>query len=433
MKTITFTNENNIYLNYLQTISENIMPNIMSNISLLHIESDSKKQDKYKNSIDKSLDPLVQALTHTYNFKVIPLELFYQLIKIKNHNINNINLLLEKTDIENYLNTNYADEIFKKADQNIKDNQELNKEFLNYFEYALLNKKTSKEKAFPYINKIITEHIKTSSEVKDISEELLQNCIIYLTEYYMENYVDNPICQVIDFKSNDNSDLNSEKDFLTFGVAQYHNKTIQINNLLVNSFYYTKNTAIFNTIFHELIHFDQETKLYKLQNISSIDDYTQLKDHILKEYIDVYYSENYYNISFEKDAEIKSYILTEKYFNSLGIVSENITEIKARLYQQIKKYSDTLRNINGHNEDLNSIFDDIVERTPDILERYPQLKIEWILDENGIIRKKSTIELKKDINIIKSDSNIKEKEQHTKLELINSFILEQEKNRGKKR
>lgn len=434
MKKMKFNDEKNTYLNYLQTISENIMPNVMANIALLYLESDTGKQEICKKDIDKSLEPLMTALINTYNFKVIPLELTYQLIRIKKYNIKNVNLLLEKTDIENYLNSNYAEKMYNEANQNIKNKENFGQEFLNYFEYALANKKVDRNKAIPYINSIISNHIQSfESNNKNVSEELMTNCIIYLTEHYMKKYVDNPKCEIIDFNNQKGSPFNLEKDFLIHGKALYSIQTIQLSKSSISSFYYCQNTAIFNTIFHELIHFDQEAKLYQLRNISSIDDYIQLKDHILKEYIDPYYNENYSNISFEKDAEFKAYILTERYFNSLGIISENINEIKARLYQQIKKYSDILRNINGQLEDLNSITNDVIKRNPDIIEKYPQLKIEMTIDENGTARKKDIEELEKDMNNINNDPNIKENERHAKLKLITGFISEQEEHKGKTR
>lgn len=391
-----FTDEQNIYLDYLTKISENIAPMIIVDISILLYEKDDKKKEKLKQEINDYLDPLLKAMINTYNFKVVPLELVYQLLKIKDYNIENINKLLEKTDIENYLNTVYAKKIFKKID----DNNPIDKSFIDYFTYAISNKKIDPEVAITYTNKIFAEHIKNpeNSKNNNVTEELLKNCIILLTEHYMKKYVPNPKTEIIEYNSNDYSKFHLDTDYLPIGSAIYKSEKIELNSILVSIFYLTGNTEIFETMFHELIHIKQSHTIYEKKSINSFEEYVNLKDHIIQGYLDEYYNENYFNISFEQDAKIKSYILTESYLNSLGIVCENIGEIKERINKLIKTYSDDLRKINGKDDDINNVFDNIIQNTPSLLNQYPQLEIEWVLDSNNTVRKKTIEELDDEIN-----------------------------------
>lgn len=71
------------------------------------------------------------------------------------------------------------------------------------------------------------------------------------------------------------------------------------------------------------------------------------------------------------------------------------------------KKSNLIRRINGKEDDINTLFDYYIKEHPEFLKTYPQLNIEYIVD-NGTVRRKNSSELFDTMMLHKDNSAIRD-------------------------
>ncbi len=183
---------------------------------------------------------------------------------------------------------------------------------------------------------------------------------------------------------------------------KYKEVLIKFDRQVILGLYEGKKLDDLETIFHETTHILQN--IYIATGVFSAALLKQIKDKIIREYCIgktdeySYYDENYYIISSEVDARLNSILQTKRFLGMMGYsyLDENL--IEKRIEEEIKLYKLDLRKID---EDklgveqtalIDEIFDKIVEDKPELLEKYPQLKVEYVL-EDGFVRRKNYEEL----------------------------------------
>ncbi|MDD6878893.1 MAG: hypothetical protein PUD59_01505 [bacterium] len=143
-------------------------------------------------------------------------------------------------------------------------------------------------------------------------------------------------------------------------------------------------------IFHEFVHIIQ-CKEYKRKNNNNF-TLEMLKDYILyknlkKEYLD----DNYSNLLFETDANLRGIPLFINYLKGIKfeipeedniLLKNEITRFENRKNNLVRKYNDEYYN-------LDELFDQLILSRSDILEEYPSLKSEYEVYDDNTVRKKS--------------------------------------------
>lgn len=141
------------------------------------------------------------------------------------------------------------------------------------------------------------------------------------------------------------------------------------------------------TISHEITHVVQYDR-YKNQVIS-ITSLLQLKDEILSNRIPNYYKENYDILSMELEAMVLGSTDAIDYlkFLELPIKEEYLVERNNWTAMLNTYFLNKDRSVNDKRENLDELFDELLMRHPELLEQYPQLKLEYTLEYEGVRRK----------------------------------------------
>lgn len=169
---------------------------------------------------------------------------------------------------------------------------------------------------------------------------------------------------------------------------------ISINEDIINDLYNNKNLEAFITIFHELVHIEQNIYI-KFGYISdSIMDY--IKDDVIVRIIKDdngidYYKENYDHISFENDAEIIGTITAMKWLENAGIkLTDNFKVfLNNSVNREVKKRSIRTRTVNGKEYDIDELFESCIMLHPEYIDKYPQLGIQYFVDGKYVFERNS--------------------------------------------
>lgn len=169
---------------------------------------------------------------------------------------------------------------------------------------------------------------------------------------------------------------------------------ISINEDIINDLYNNKNLEAFITIFHELVHIEQNIYI-KFGYISdSIMDY--IKDDVIVRIIKDdngidYYKENYDHISFENDAEIIGTITAMKWLENAGIkLTYNFKVfLNNSVNREEKKRSIRTRTVNGKEYDIDELFESCIMLHPEYIDKYPQLGIQYFVDGKYVFERNS--------------------------------------------
>lgn len=148
-------------------------------------------------------------------------------------------------------------------------------------------------------------------------------------------------------------------------------------------------------IFHESIHLKQFHAINAGYCTPLLLD--QIKEEIISENNSNYYSDNYQYYKLEVEARADSYLYLLDYLNKLElkITEEFSNELKHLINIETKRIQDNSRIFEGNEMQLDEIFKLIIKDHPEYLKKYPQLSIEYIID-NGIVRAKTKEELMED-------------------------------------
>ena len=153
-------------------------------------------------------------------------------------------------------------------------------------------------------------------------------------------------------------------------------------------------------LYHELWHGFQEIGIRSGQINSEL--MLMIKDIIIRKYSDKYssndeyYNMNYRNISFEIDAQDKAIQVVKKYIDiyKLGVTDDTLSTIR-NLYGKDIFNTNRVVLVDGKEQTmtLDEIFDDLIKTHPELLQKYPQLNVEYLV-ENNSVRRKNIEELK---------------------------------------
>lgn len=116
------------------------------------------------------------------------------------------------------------------------------------------------------------------------------------------------------------------------------------------------------------------------------------KDYILRNYLNDYYDNNYYLSSEEIEAHIEGYQTALSYADFLGLTISD--EIKKEESYKIENLKKIITNLNRKYQGNYVSIDDLIQKilSPEMLKEYPQLQLEYVI-ENGYIRRKTLEEV----------------------------------------
>ena len=103
-----------------------------------------------------------------------------------------------------------------------------------------------------------------------------------------------------------------------------------------------------------------------------------------------YYQNNYDYVKTEKDANLFAYQSVKFSLKRLDLtLSENkLKSLEEENNLQLEQKENNIRKYNGEEVDFYDLFDKTIISNPEWLEKYPQLNIEYLLD-NGMVRRKT--------------------------------------------
>ncbi len=213
-------------------------------------------------------------------------------------------------------------------------------------------------------------------------EDLEKLLIMYSEELLNEKYqIDNAKCIIENFPKKEQH-----------GKAR-KNK-MHIDKDLVNKLYQNFNGdnmfKVFNAIFHEATHVSQYFR--RINHNISFYDLILTKDYILRNYLNDYYDNNYYLSSEEIEAHIEGYQTALSYADFLGLTISD--EIKKEESYKIENLKKIITNLNRKYQGNYVSIDDLIQKilSPEMLKEYPQLQLEYVI-ENGYIRRKTLEEV----------------------------------------
>lgn len=270
----------------------------------------------------------------------------------------------------------------------------------------ILNEDIFKSRLFLAIKVLFKEYYKKLNTV--ISYDDFKKVIVTFTEYLMNKYLedtsfynDNCSCVI------DNLSFNIDGKFIN------SSNTIAINDKVVKSIY-NGNIFDMSVIFHELNHFKEKYDL--LLGKINIDLARILKETLLtssdcginKNFGDYMESNNYYYecnyslFSSEKLAEINGIKNLILFLDNVGITlnDKQINKFNKEINKNISQYNNYLRdfrfdlNFNNYFLDFEEAFDVIIKCNPNWVS-YPLISVEYCIDENGNVRRKTKEELEK--------------------------------------
>ncbi len=227
----------------------------------------------------------------------------------------------------------------------------------------------------------------------EFEEKIIKYVEDYMTDLCQKrNYF--PICSV-------------QENLPYIGLAKGNDKIIFNKEVIKELMNGNKLFLIF--LFHELSHIQQNIQIET--GVATPNIICYIKDTLLNKYQQIenkqfygyvenktysYYTINYENHSKEIDAELNAILLTIEFFQENNIDLPNETKYLKDYFDALVKRKNKKRNLtycgtfNSYYLTLDEAFDVAIKYHPEWLEEYPQLKVEYKL-EDGVIQKKSEI------------------------------------------
>lgn len=298
---------------------------------------------------------------------------------------------------------------------------------------TLLNKKVYNSQEFKELQLILKNlYIKNSNNPVSYNE--LNDAIVSFVTKIMFSYLEDT-----EFRSDSFSCIIKKLPSSLKGTFDDENNLITINEEVVNDIYNGDIVSI-STIFHELEHFKTKYDI-KLGRIT-INLIRCIKEQLLREkslepfkivgYVDNYYKCNYEVFSDEKMAEINA--ATDLCFfilkTGIEISKQQLQELKdiheLNTIQHQNYLRDLRLNIHFNNNflDFEEAFDIMIKSNPEWL-KFSQLNIEYYIDENGKVRKRTKEELEKRLKM-ETDEDIKEYIQYLLKSDFNKLLIKSE-------
>lgn len=295
-------------------------------------------------------------------------ELFNNLYNLNRYQIPSVNQIL--------IDTNYY-EILKEHSKNLIE-KIVNNEKLQQEDYSFLS--------FLLINNHLNDKIKLG--IIDVLYKAIYNkeynVDLQTAEKIVKIFMEKSIETMFGIKSK-HCYISEDKEKENYGSSFYGNVAIDRN--VVREFINGNSMNLFETYFHEITHVNQFVR--SKNAYVSEKDMTILKDFILGKSDRKYYYDNYVFLSGENQAFLDSSVLALQYMKKLGIspTKEDLEkiEINRKFHEQF--FSLTSRMYKDEIHDLNDLFDSYIFDNPKVLGEYPQLLLEYTVDENKVRRK----------------------------------------------
>ena len=293
----------------------------------------------------------------------------------------------------------------------------MEQEFLqnsNFFIDLIINELDN----FPNLKK----HFSTNERI--INYNLYENEITTYFKNIMEKYL------IHLNLNNTNCNFSIDSNIKSLGRFTSPNKII-INNIVIENIQ-RGNFEYIETIFHELFHFKLYSEIQAgIVNKTIVD---LIKDILLRDYcfdyygsmknkeglpnfvFDTYYNDNYENTTGEILAELYGTYCTLIFFNKFNtqIDDNKLLELKNVINLNYQKYTlnqqinfENIDKFNSNHLTIDDAFDSAIHFNPNWIKDIPQLQIEYYLNEEGIVCKRTIEELEAYKNTI-TDESVKE-------------------------
>lgn len=294
---------------------------------------------------------------------------------------------------DNYTNEMFYNKIREKLQSNIKLSREEDRFLYYLLKYNMIDDKYLDED-------LILKNVLHGNKV--ISYGTFEYVMVKKTEKIMKVFANNKIENynpIVTIKHLNGSSYLTTADH------------IYIDTYIIKELYEGFKSNL-NTYYHKIERAKQEIAI-KI-GLFSEDLMLMIKDKIIIEEemkcfnTTNYYDDNYYNLSFEIDANNAGFEASELFLRLLG-------------YKHLDKYFEIIRNANNKNGDklervirvnnkkeyrsANDVFDYVIANNPSYLDKYKQLNIEYVND-NGNVRRKNKKELEIDMYKYKDDDKI---------------------------
>lgn len=282
----------------------------------------------------------------------------------------------------------------------------------------LLNEKVINSNSFKLLKLIIKKlYVKDNNS---ISYNEFKETIVSFIETIMKSYLENT-----KYLNDKYSCIIKKLPTYRRGEFNPKNNVITINEAVIEDIYLGKINSMI-TIFHELNHFKSkyDIRLGKVNNdiIRTIkEDLLRIANQGLFKFNkdsslidDNYYKCNYTVFSDEKIAEINAInnLILFTQLTDIELPKQHLQQLINQIKNNTSQYNNYLRdlrlifNYNNYFSDFEEIFDIMIKHNPDWL-AIPQLTIEYYLDKDGKVAKRTKQELEERFKT-ETDEDIKE-------------------------
>lgn len=218
----------------------------------------------------------------------------------------------------------------------------------------------------------------TITKTQNFSYDFYKKIIIAFMEKEMAKYVSKPQCII-------KNKIGKDKDEMKIVKGTTSGTIITLDESVIKDLYDGYIEGFF-TIFHELTHIKQ----YQRQRITkfiSYQDLVQIKESILNFYNDGFYDENYDVLSYENEARAEAIIRTIRFIKKLDLHIIEEESLREEIQDELQKNENEQRFFVNHVESLDNIFDDFIKGMPEELKKFPQLNVEYLIEDDKVRRK----------------------------------------------
>lgn len=316
---------------------------------------------------------------------------FNLLFSVSNLNISIIDDFLDKYDYKNYALKNY-DKILDK----IYCNKELLETEIDFLDLMIWMNCESVDYGILYayfFRQTIMKKI-------NISYKSFKHMLkIYVEDVFLNIYNSKISCEIVPHFESCINDL----DKYVVGSATHF--SLYLGEEIISALYYNGDVELFHVIGHEMFHLYQLRFCFNTGNIIGFGGITCLKDYILAAN-NKYYKDNYDNVIFELEAEIKGKEFQKNILLTLGF-ELNPDKYQSDREELFARMKDKRRIVNGEETTVDVEFEKFIYNHPEIFLRFPKLARLYKIEGNNVILK-SNDELNNDLKEILENPEIHE-------------------------
>ena len=377
--------------------------------SIGYFRTDSKKDEYYDilNQFSKYAEKYIKEKNIEEIMDEESIHIFLHIANKEKINIDNIINQIE------YPNMDYFDELINRQ-EDIPEKKI--KEFIQNVSFIKLKTGKIPEK---YCNYLLKNFVLGKISKKEYGY-MFKRVLTEITYNYLEqNGVEDTLVYFQDLEK------------VYFGAYRREKNSIEFN---INHFFENNDLKKIDNAFHEATHAIQNTYLEKAKNnpeiILNSKLYAMLKENIIIENNYDYYDDNYKKLEIEFDARLKGAINLNKFLIEIGLTEKKIAilsdkTLKESLKEECSQNYIRDKKIYNYNEmSIDDIVLDILRRKKQYILDYPILNLEFKINDEGIVEKKSKEELKKEYyERLKQLEEINDIEQIKKLNSLYGYLL----------